>query len=177
LRCIVDLEQVAMQNLVVNETTPHRQEPCTSPDEVTPAEIAAVEAALNHLEKTDHKRVLGQIAQWFLILKMYKHLEVSFQKSTNRDSIASKHRAVLCALMGFGEWFWNESDSIPPGAFALISYSRESLAANLRYLREKYEQWFVEIDDEELTRVWSKLTDESDHVLPSSISSGPEVSI
>jgi hypothetical protein len=108
---------------------------------------------------------------------MYKHLEVSFQKSTKRISIASQHRAVLCALMGFGEWFLNESDSIPVEAFALISYSRESLAANIKYLHEKYEQWFVEIDEQEINRVWAKLTDERDHVLPPSTSPGLQPSI
>jgi hypothetical protein len=126
---------------------------------VSPSEIAAVEAALRHLETTDHKRILGQVAQWFLVLKMYKHLEVGFQKAVNRAAVASQHRAVLSALMGIGEWFLNESTAIPPETFALISYSREALAANIKYLHEKYEQWFVEIDELEMKRVMEKLTD------------------
>jgi hypothetical protein len=110
----------------------------------------------------DHKRVLGEIAQWFLVLKMYKHLEIGFQKASNRTSVSSQHRAVLSVLMGVGEWYLNQSANIPSDAFDLISYSRDALAANVRYLREKYEQWFVEINEQEINRVWSKLLQASD---------------
>jgi hypothetical protein len=130
-------------------------------DDVSPAEIGAVEAALRHLEsqhKTKH--VLGQVAQWFLVQRMYKDLEVSFARSKNRKTVAAQHKALLAMMMGLGQYLLNESQAISESEFALISSSRESLAANVRYLQEKYEQWFVEIDVHEMKRVWGKLSDE-----------------
>ena len=127
-------------------------------EEVSPAEIAAVEAALRHLDaERKNRQVLGHIAQWFLVLKMYKELEVHFTTAKDRARNESKHRALLTGLMGFGEILLSESKEIPPKDFGLICSSHESLAANVRYLREKYEQWFVEIDDHEMNRVWPKL--------------------
>jgi len=125
------------------------------------AELAAVESALSHLESQHkNKHVLGQIAQWFLVLKMYKELEIGFLKSKNRKSVASQHKAILTMIMGLGQWLLNESQNISDKDFELISCSRESLAANVRYLNEKFEQWFVEIDPLEIERVWGKITDE-----------------
>ncbi len=127
-------------------------------EEVSAGEIAAVEAALRHLDaERKNRQVLGHIAQWFLVLKMYKELEVHFLKSRTSKSNETKHRALLTGMMGFGEILLGESEEIPQKDFALICSSRESLAANVRYLREKYEQWFVEIDEQEMNRVWPKL--------------------
>ncbi len=133
-------------------------------EEVSPSEIAAVEAALRHLDTQQQHRnrrlILSQIAQWFLVLKMYKELEVNYAKAKDRKRVEDKHRALLSTLMGFGSFLVIESESIPDNELDLISTSKDSLKANVRYLREKYEQWFVEVDQNEIDRVWGKLMDE-----------------
>ena len=127
-------------------------------NEVSSAEIAAVEAALRHLDaQRKNRQLLGHIAQWFLVLKMFKELELHFLKSKERKQNEPRHRALLTGIMGFGEILLAESTDILDKDFALISSSRESLAANVRYLRDKYEQWFVEVDEQELDRVWPEL--------------------
>lgn len=59
--------------------------------------------------------------------------------------------------MGIGEFFLNESTHIPDQSFTLISYSREALAANVKYLHEKYAQWFVEFDENEVNQIMSTI--------------------
>ena len=130
----------------------------TTTDEVSPSEIAAVEAALRHLEtQRKSRQVLGHIAQWFLVLKMYKDLELHFVKSKDRKQSEDKHRALLTGVMGIGEILVNESKEISEQEFGLINSSRTSLISNVRYLRDKYEQWFLQVDPEEIARVWPQL--------------------
>jgi len=134
----------------------------TLPEEVSASDIAAVESALRHLDaQRKNRQVLGHIAQWFLVLKMYKEVERNFTRLKDRKQNEAKHRAMLTTLMGFGEILLTESEEIPSKDFDLICSSRESLVANVRYLRDKYEQWFVEIDENEMNRVWPKLIGQS----------------
>jgi hypothetical protein len=132
-------------------------------DDVSESDIAAVEAVLRHIDaKNKNRHILGQIAQWFLVLGMYKELEVNFSKAKakNRDIIKSRHRAILTTVMSVGEMLLSESETIEDQDLCLINYSRDALLANVRYLREKYAQWYVPIDVQEINRVWPKLQDE-----------------
>lgn len=146
----------------INNTVSQCENPPIGED-VSPGEIAAVEAALRHLETQSKNRwVLAQLAQWFLVLKMYKGIEISFAKSKDRKQNETRHRAILSLLMGMGEMLLGESAGASDKDLSLIGTSREMLAANVRYLREKYEQWYVDIDKQEMDRVLPKLLAETD---------------
>lgn len=80
-----------------------------------------------------------------------------YSRSKDRKQNESKHRGLLTGMMGFGDILLSESEGISEKDFALINSSRSALEANVRYLREKYEQWYVPIDQHEMDRVWAKL--------------------
>lgn len=133
-------------------------------EEVTAADIAAVEVALGHIEARQYqkrqKELLGLVAQWFLVLKMFKPLEVWFAKNPNREEIEAKHRALLTCLMGMGEILLVDGGGIAEEEFQKSGYSRAALSCNVRYLREKYEQWFVDVPEEEIAEAKKLLMDE-----------------
>ena len=136
-------------------------EVCPNGEDVSPEEIAAVERVLSHIERQNVKqRVLGIVAQWFLVLGMFKELERHYTQSKNRKLSESKHRALLSSMMALGDILLSESESLSDQDFKATGYTRESLTANVRYLREKYEQWFVEVEEQTMKRVWEKLQDE-----------------
>src|SRR5436190_14366256 len=67
-----------------------------APEEVSAEDIAHVEAVLRTLESQQkNKRFVGFTAQWFLVLKMFKKIEVSFSRTKAREHLQSKHRAIL----------------------------------------------------------------------------------
>src|SRR5262245_995241 len=76
---------------------------CTQ-DDVTPQEIAAVDKALRLIDaKQQRTRLIATMAQWFLVLEMYKGVELAYSRSKDRQSVAPQHRAVLANVMAFGE--------------------------------------------------------------------------
>jgi hypothetical protein len=134
--------------------------PC-SPDDVSEQDLAAVEVALRHLERRNRERaLLKMVVEWFFVLRMVKEVERSFLQTRNRETLQAKHRAILGGMMGFGEILAAETEGLAETELKGTGYSRESLVANVRYLREKYEQWFVPLDPQTANRVWGKLLDE-----------------
>lgn len=128
--------------------------------EVTVEDIKAVEAALRKIDAANLERnILARIPQWFLILAWFKDVEVSYACLDDRSSIESKYRAVLTTLMSMGETIIgfcrpNHEDILKLG------YTDSMIECNVRYLRDKYEQWFVQYPEEGVQEVLTLLQDE-----------------
>ena len=126
--------------------------------------ISAVESALRHIDARHRKEmVLGSVSQWFLVLGMFKELEVLFGKATNKELIRQRHRAALSTIMGRGELLLADCADIPEHDFEVTGYSKDALAGNVRYLREKYEQWYIEADDGDVNHLRGLLHERKGH--------------
>lgn len=107
-------------------------------------ELLAVEAALRKIIPADlEQRLLAQIPQWFLVIKLFKDIEISYTCLTNRSQLEPKYRAALTAIMSLGDNICAALADRPELDLTPIDTSREIVDANIRYLRDKYEQWFV----------------------------------
>lgn len=107
-------------------------------------ELLAVEAALRKIIPADlEQRLLAQIPQWFLVIKLFKDIEISYTCLPDRSKLAPKYRAALTAIMSLGDNICAALEDRPDLDLSHIDTSREIVNANIRYLREKYEQWFV----------------------------------
>jgi hypothetical protein len=133
----------------------------TQDNEVTAADIEAVEAALRKIDTTSsvEKTLLARVPQWFLVLALFKDLEISYTCLHDRSLVEPKYRAVLATLMGMGEAITafcalNDAD------LSKLGYSAKMIECNVRYLRDKYEQWFVAFPEEGVQEVLTLLRDE-----------------
>lgn len=108
-------------------------------------ELAAVEATLRKIIPADlEERLLAQIPQWFLVLKLFKDLEVAFTCLEDRGKLETKFRAVLTSILSLGETIFSGLEDRPELDLSPLNYSRELVNANLRYLREKYRRWYFQ---------------------------------
>ena len=107
-------------------------------------ELALVEAALRQIVPADlEERILAEIPKWFLLMDMFKKLEIPYSRLTNRKLVEPRYRAVLTTLMAYGENIVAGLDSSSTVDLTPIKSSRELVDFNVRYLRDKYEQWFA----------------------------------
>lgn len=106
-------------------------------------ELAAVEATLRKIIPADlEERLLAQIPQWFLVLKLFKDLDVAFTRLDDRGKLEAKFRAVLTSILSLGENIFSGLEDRPDFDLSPLNYSRDVVNANLRYLREKYRRWY-----------------------------------
>lgn len=125
-----------------------REEPAVqSANHVTDDEITAVEAALRKIDYANlQKHVFSSIPKWFLVLELFKDLELGYTCLADKTGLAAKYRAVLTSVLGMGEMIVAVTEDTDESSLAVINYSRENILCNVSYLRDKYEQWFVERD-------------------------------
>jgi hypothetical protein len=126
----------------------------TSTEEVSREEIAAVEKVLQHIDRSNAQRAtLAPVANWILALRIYKEIELRFTRMKDRSKIAQSHRAILSTIMATGEWMLAASESFNADDLKSIHTSREALAANVKYLRTKYSQWYGRRDPQHVREV------------------------
>jgi hypothetical protein len=107
-------------------------------------ELALVEAALRQIVPADlEERILAEIPKWFLLMDMFKKLEIPYSRLANRKLVEPRYRAVLTTLMAYGENIVAGLESSSTVDLTPIKSSRELVDFNVRYLRDKYEQWFA----------------------------------
>jgi hypothetical protein len=121
-------------------------------------ELLAVEAALRKIIPADlEQRLLAQIPQWFLVIRLFKDIEISYTCLADRSALEPKYRAALTSIMALGDNIVAALADRPELDLSPIDTSREIVAANLRYLRDKYEQWFVAHDEAWLEAVSAEI--------------------
>ena len=114
-------------------------------------ELAIVEAALRQIVPADlEEKILAAIPKWFLLMDMFKKLEMPYARLTSRKMVEPRYRAVLTSLMAFGENIVAGLEARSTIDLSPIKISREIVDFNVNYLRDKYEQWFVPGESESI---------------------------
>jgi hypothetical protein len=109
-------------------------------------ELALVEKALREIVPADlEERIMAEIPKWFLLMNIFKKFEIPYSRltSANRKIVEPRYRAVLTTLMAYGENIVAGLVSSSTIDLTPIKSSRELVDFNVRYLRDKYEQWFA----------------------------------
>ena len=116
--------------------------------DVTQAEIHAVEIALSKIDQANlAKLLISAVSNWTLVLKMFRDVEIGYVSLRDRKPLEGKYRGLLASLMGFGELIMETANGLPNLDLRGTGMTRSDLDSNVRYLREKYEQWFVKVED------------------------------
>ena len=124
-------------------------------------DLAYVEAALRKILPTGvEERLLAQIPQWFLVIGMFKDLELAYTELEEREPVEAKYRAVLTAVLSLGENISAGLKDRPELDIKAIGYCPRAVQSNLRWLRAKYRQWFFARDTEKVSRVLRSLQGE-----------------
>jgi hypothetical protein len=112
--------------------------------------IAAVDFALSQIERGIEDHLERKITNWFFILGMFKQAESQYLclDDAERQVLEDKHRSVLTRLMGIGESIWSAVKCNPEFNLSISGYSRDDFSANLQYLRDRYQMWYVPVDQE-----------------------------
>lgn len=128
--------------------------PVPSYEDVTPEDIAAIEKVLQHIDHQNAKKaVLAPLANWILALKIYKDVEVRYTCMKDRTKLTQPHRAMLSSIMALGECMVVASEALSDSDLKSIHISHAALAANVKYLRMKYSQWYGTRDPNHLAEV------------------------
>jgi hypothetical protein len=121
--------------------------PATFSDEVSPQEYAAIEAVLRNIDKENQRRgSLETFAYWKLAFRMYRDLELQYERSSNRDPSAGAHRAVLTSLLALTEVLLLRLPSVEDADLKKIALSKDTFEGCAKLLRRKYNQWFARVD-------------------------------
>jgi hypothetical protein len=135
---------------------------------VTEAELSSVEEALREIDQENFKkRFLASISEWFLVLRLYRKVELSFLTLPieGREKIQHRHRAILSTLMSYGEVIDTTfKECSLEVSVSVLGYSEDQVFANIRFLREKYQQWYEPMTNEESKALFGDILSE-----PSSI--------
>lgn len=124
-------------------------------------DLASVEAALRKILPADiEARLLAQIPQWFLVIGMFKDLELAYNGLEDRAKVEPKYRAVLTSIMALGENISAALIERPDLNLKAIGYCPKVVESNVRYLRGKYRQWFFPRDTAAVNQVLSGIQGE-----------------
>jgi len=129
---------------------PDIQIPKSSREQLFSDELTAVEIALRKIIPSEMEdKFLAQIPQWFLLLKLFKDMEIAYTCLPNRVRIEHRYRAALTSMMAWSENIWSGLCNHPEIDLSPIKCDKRVVECNVRYLREKYEQWFFNVDPTE----------------------------
>jgi hypothetical protein len=118
-----------------------------STDEVSPEDYAGIDAVLRNIDRENQKRAsLETFAQWKLAFRMYRELELQYERSINREPSAGAHRASLMSLLALTEALASRLQGIDEQDLKRISLSNDVFAGCAKLLRRKYNQWFAPVN-------------------------------
>jgi len=115
--------------------------------EVRPTGFGAqsVGRELVRVAQEGHKQLSVALGQWEMLIAYFKHgLEIPLCLDPLNTSLREQHRTILTAAMSLGEVL--NGSGLKDEQLRSLGYSREFVAANLRYLRDTYQTWYVEKD-------------------------------
>ena len=134
--------------------------PC---EEITSADLTAIEKVIEEIDHANFKRhVLKGITEWFLVLRMYRNLELSFlsQPCEVRGKVQHRHRAILTSIMSFGDVIDAIIQDVKDLELTAWGLSKEAVRANVKYLRDKYQQWYNPLTQQEAQKLFGHLLNE-----------------
>lgn len=121
---------------------------------ITPAEIKAAEAVLAEIDRKNlSEATISYTSNWFLGLNLFKKFEVHYLMLEDKSRFGQQHKSILSLLMGLGELILAEIESRRDIDFKNTGYAIEDVRANVKYLRDKYAEWDLPLDDREAGKI------------------------
>jgi hypothetical protein len=116
-------------------------------EELSREDYAAMDKVLRRIDTENSRRAsLETFANWKLGFKLFRDLELHFERAPDRKPYEDVHRALLTSFLALTEVLLVKIGDLEETDLARISLSKEAFAACARYLRQKYDQWFAPID-------------------------------
>jgi hypothetical protein len=107
------------------------------------------------------------LGQWEMILTFFKHgLEIPLCITPDNKDLKEQHRFILTGAMSLGELLLAETKATDDAEIKNIGYSKAFINANIRYLRDTYQAWYVERDSSEVEQTFKQICDASDSTSP-----------
>jgi hypothetical protein len=106
------------------------------------------------------KSLSAFLGQWEMIITFFKHgLEIPLCINQSNETLRDHHRLLLTGIMGMGEMLLEKTKVVPDKQLEELGYSREFIKANVRYLRDTYQQWYADRDAQETEAAYLKICD------------------
>jgi hypothetical protein len=106
------------------------------------------------------KAIAVLFGQWEMIITFFKHgLEIPLCINPDNEMLREQHRLSLTAIMSMGELLLARTKNLKDDEIEAFGYSRSFLSSNVRYLRDTYQQWYVERDSNEVEAAYQKICD------------------
>lgn len=108
---------------------------------------AALGERLIRVTQEGNKQFAVMLGQWEMFITYFKHcLEIPLCISKDRpEDLRNAHRTSLVAGMALGEILAGKVQGHP---LESLGYADTFIASNLRYLRDTYQQWYGDRDDD-----------------------------
>ena len=116
-------------------------------EEVSREDYAALDMVLRRIDSDNSSHAtLETFANWKLGFRLFRDIELHFERSQNRSSYQDVHRALLTSFLGLTELLQVKIAGIDDADLQKISLSKNTFASCVNYMRKKYDQWFAHID-------------------------------
>jgi hypothetical protein len=116
------------------------------------------------------KKLSVLLGQWEMIITFFKHgVEIPLCINPQNESIREQHRLILTGAMSLGELLLTESKNVSESELASIGYSKQFLNANIRYLRDTYNQWYIDRDAAEVEHSYNIICNASENAAPAGV--------
>jgi hypothetical protein len=110
-------------------------------------DFAALGKILRRLERKEDAP-LEKLANWKLVFNLYRETELKYTIANERKSYEETHRAVLTNLIAITERLFEKARELSDGELQQLQFPRAAFDVCLKYLRGKYNAWYVPIDPE-----------------------------
>jgi hypothetical protein len=119
----------------------------TASEELSREDYTALDKILRRIDSENSKRAsLETFANWKLGFKLFRDLELHFERASDRKPYESIHRALMTSFLALTEVLFVKIGDLDDSELARISLSKEAFAGCTKYMRQKYNQWFAPID-------------------------------
>ena len=116
-------------------------------EELSREDYAALDKVLRRIDTENSNRAsLETFANWKLGFKLFRDLELHFERSADRKPYEDVHRALLTSFLGLTELLLVRIGDLQEGDLARISLTKEAFSGCAKYMRQKYNQWFAPVD-------------------------------
>ena len=119
----------------------------TATEELSREDYAALDKVLRRIDSENSRRAsLETFANWKLGFKLFRDLELHFERAHDRKPYEDVHRALLTSFLALTEVLSVKIGELEASDLARISLSKEAFGGCAKYMRQKYNQWFAPID-------------------------------
>src|ERR1041385_7742744 len=108
-------------------------------EEISREDYTALDKILRRIDSENSKRTsLETFANWKLGFKLFRDLELHFERATDRKPYEDVHRALLTSFLGLTELLLVRIGDLQESDLARISLTKEAFTSCAKYMRQKY---------------------------------------